>query len=96
MKRFFFGLQGRQNTDDKHGLLYDDDLQAFWAAERLAAQLSHARPVLQGNTCVVVAPRDVEDLYWCGRIVSPSREACYARSTLAALIFPDFGSVPVS
>ena len=63
MKRFFFGLQGGQNTDDKHGLLYGNDLQAFWAAERLAKELSHARPVLQGNTCVVVAPWGVEDLY---------------------------------
>lgn len=63
MKRFFFGLQGGQNTDDKHGLLYGNDLQAFWAAERLAAELSHARPALQGNTSVVVAPRGAEDLY---------------------------------
>jgi hypothetical protein len=63
MKRFFFGLQGGQNTDDKHGLLYGNDLQAFRAGKRLAAELSHVRPALQGNTCVVVTPRGVEDLY---------------------------------
>jgi hypothetical protein len=63
MKRFFFGLQGGQNIDDKHGLLYGNDLQAFRAAERMAAELSHVRPALRGNTSVVVAPRGVEDLY---------------------------------
>jgi hypothetical protein len=63
MKRFFFGLQGGQNTDDEHGLLYGNDLQAFRAAERLAAELSHARPALRGNTCVVVAPSGAEGFY---------------------------------
>jgi hypothetical protein len=63
MKRFFFGLQGGQNTDDPHGLLYADDLEAFRAAERLAAELSHARPTLRGNTCVVIAPRGGDDIY---------------------------------
>jgi hypothetical protein len=63
MKRFFFGLQGGQNTDDPHGLLYADDLRAFQAAEKLAAELSYARPNLRGNTCVVIAPRGVDDLY---------------------------------
>ncbi len=63
MKRFFFGLQGGQNTDDPHGLLYANDLEAFRAAEKLAAELSHARPNLRGNTCVVIAPRGADDLY---------------------------------
>jgi hypothetical protein len=63
MKRFFFSLQGRQNTEDPSGLLYADDLGAFRAAERLARELSHARPTLRGNTCVVIAPRGADDLY---------------------------------
>jgi hypothetical protein len=62
MNRFFFGLQGGQNTDDKHGLLYGNGLQAFRAAERLASELSHLRPVLRGNTCVLVARKGARGL----------------------------------
>jgi len=54
MKRFFFDLQGGQNTDDLNGLLCASDLQAFRVAERLAAELSDLRPTLRGNTCVVI------------------------------------------
>jgi hypothetical protein len=63
MMRFFFDLQGGQNTDDPHGLLYADDLEVFRAAERLAAELSRARPNLRGNTWVVVVRGGADDLY---------------------------------
>ena len=63
MKRFFFNLQGAQDTNDPFGLLYAGDLEAFRAAQRLAADLSKARPHLRGNTSVVIARKDVDDLY---------------------------------
>ncbi len=44
MRRFFFNLQGAQNTSDLAGLLYAGDLEAFRAAQRLARDLSTARP----------------------------------------------------
>jgi hypothetical protein len=49
MKRFFFDLQGAQNTNDPLGLFYESDLEAFRAAQRLARDLSTARPQLRGN-----------------------------------------------
>ena len=54
MKRFFFDLQGSQNIADCSGLLFETELAAFRSAERMAQELSGARPELQGNTCVVV------------------------------------------
>ena len=63
MKRFFFGLQGAQNTEDLLGLLYANDLAAFRAAEKLATELSGARPDLRGNTCVVIARNGADNLY---------------------------------
>lgn len=64
MKRFFFNLQGAQNTADPFGLFYESDLEAFRAAQRLARDLSMARPQLRGNTCVVIAKKEIGDLYF--------------------------------
>jgi hypothetical protein len=63
MKRFLFNLQGTQNINDPLGLLHASDLEAFRAAQRLASDLSKVRPNLHGNTCVVIARKDVDDLY---------------------------------
>jgi hypothetical protein len=63
MKRFFFNLQGTQNIGDPLGLLYASDLEAFRVAQRLASDLSKVRHNLHGNTCVVFARKDVDDLY---------------------------------
>ncbi len=63
MKRFFFNLQGAQDTNDPFGLLYAGDLEAFRAAQRLAADLSKTRPHLRGNTSVVIVRQEVDDLY---------------------------------
>jgi hypothetical protein len=43
--------------------VYAGELEAFRAAQRLADDLSKARPNLHGNTCVAVARRDADDLY---------------------------------
>jgi hypothetical protein len=59
MKRFFFNLQGTQNINDPLGLWYATDLEAFQAAQRLASDLSKVRPNLHGNTCVVIARKEV-------------------------------------
>ena len=53
MGRFFFDLQGRHNASDPTGLVFETELGAFRAAQRLAAELSSARPNLRGSTCVV-------------------------------------------
>jgi Domain of unknown function (DUF6894) len=58
MKRFYFDLQGKQNVSDPGGLLFDCELQAIQAAERLAAELASSRPDLRGNTSLVVRAKD--------------------------------------
>lgn len=42
MARFYFNLAGKQNVDDPGGLAFEDELQAFRAAERLAKDLASA------------------------------------------------------
>jgi hypothetical protein len=64
MKRFFFELQGAQNAHDPTGFAFETELDAFRAAQRLAAELSSARPSLRGNTCVVVIRKGVGDAYY--------------------------------
>jgi hypothetical protein len=66
MKRFFFNLQGAQNTSDPVGLLYSTDLEAFRAAQNLASELFKTRPHLHGNTWVVIARKEADDLYFVG------------------------------
>lgn len=64
MARYYFDLQGAQNANDSGGLAFESDLEAFRAAERLAAELATARPHLRGKTCVVLSRKDSEDIYW--------------------------------
>lgn len=64
MARFYFNLAGKQNVDDPGGLAFEDELQAFRAAERLAKDLASAQPLLRGTTCVVVTRRDRGDAYY--------------------------------
>jgi hypothetical protein len=66
MGRFFFDLQGQQNVNDPAGLAFETELDAFRAAQRLAAELSSTRPNLRGNTCVVVIHRRDGDAYYVG------------------------------
>lgn len=66
MGRYFFDLQGGQNTSDSGGLAFENDLEAFQAAKRLAAELATARPNLKGNTCVVLTRKGAEDFYCIG------------------------------
>jgi hypothetical protein len=66
MGRYYFGLQGAQNTRDPGGLAFENDLEAFRAASRLAAELAAARPNLRGNTYVVLTRKDAEDIYCVG------------------------------
>ena len=40
MGRFFFDLQGAQNANDPTGLVFETELEAFRAAQRLATELS--------------------------------------------------------
>ena len=57
MGRFFFDLQGRQDARDPTGLPFETELDAFRAAQRLAAELSRTRPNLRGTTWVAVVTR---------------------------------------
>ncbi len=49
MVRFYFNLRGTQNVDDPCGLTFENELQAFYAAERLAKDLPSAQPSLRGT-----------------------------------------------
>ncbi len=64
MGRFFFNLQGEQNVHDPAGLSFESELDAFRAAQRLARELSGARPALRGNTYVVVTRKGSGDAYY--------------------------------
>jgi hypothetical protein len=66
MGRYYFGLQGGQNTNDSGGIAFETDLEAFEAAKRLAAELATARPNLRGNTYVILTRKDAEDIYCIG------------------------------
>jgi hypothetical protein len=57
MGRFFFDLQGKHNASDPSGLPFDNELDAFRAAQRLAAEIANTRPSLRGNTWVAVLSR---------------------------------------
>lgn len=64
MARFYFNLQGKQNVDDPGGLAFDNELQAFRAAQRLAKELASAQPLLRGTSYVVVTRRDRGEAYY--------------------------------
>jgi hypothetical protein len=66
MIRFYFNLEGGRNVEDPCGLGFEDELQAFRAAQRLATELASAQPQLQGTTCVVVTRKDREEAYYVG------------------------------
>jgi hypothetical protein len=57
MGRFFFDLQGKCSISDPTGLPFDSELDAFRAAQRLAAEIWNTRPHLRGNTWVAVVTR---------------------------------------
>ena len=63
MVRYYFDLLGAQNAHDSGGLAFEDDLTAFRAAKRLAAELAVVRPNLRGNACVVLTRQGADDLY---------------------------------
>jgi hypothetical protein len=64
MKRFFFSLRGGHNVDDRLGLRFDTELQALRAAQRLAGELSEARPALEGNTWIALTQNGSENEYY--------------------------------
>lgn len=64
MIRFYFNLAGERNVDDPCGLAFENELQAFRAAQRLAEDLASAQPPLRGTTCVVVTRRDRDGAYY--------------------------------
>ena len=64
MTRFFFDLQGTQNANDPTGLPFETELDAFRAAQRLAAELWSTRPSLRGNSWVAVSRKRDGDAYY--------------------------------
>ena len=63
MKRYFIGLGGTRNINDPYGFRFETELQAFRAAEKLARELSEARPSLQGNTWVALTQDGSGSIY---------------------------------
>jgi hypothetical protein len=66
MTRFFFGLAGARNINDDFGLLFEDEVVAFRAAQELATELSSTRPNLRGKSCVVVTRSDRREASYVG------------------------------
>ena len=64
MARFFFDLQGAQTVNDPTGLPFENEMDAFRAAQRLARELSRTRPYLRGSTWVVVTRKSDGDTYY--------------------------------
>ncbi|WP_027527426.1 hypothetical protein [Bradyrhizobium sp. Ec3.3] len=64
MLRFYFNLVGKQNVDDPFGMAFENELQAFLAAERFAKELAHTNPSLRGTTSVVVTRKDRDEVYY--------------------------------
>ncbi|MGL3104193.1 DUF6894 family protein [Bradyrhizobium sp. BR 1432] len=64
MARFYFNLEGKHNVDDPGGLAFENELQAFRAAQRLANALASVQPPLRGTTCVVVTRNDRGESYY--------------------------------
>ncbi len=51
------------NVDDSIGLSFENELQAFRAAQTLAKDVATSRPALQRTTCVVVTRTDRGEAY---------------------------------
>jgi hypothetical protein len=64
MARFFFGLGGVKNVNDPEGLVFQHEIDAFRAAQRLAVELSSIRPELREKACVVVTRDDCASAYY--------------------------------
>ncbi|WP_376701186.1 DUF6894 family protein [Bradyrhizobium australiense] len=64
MLRFYFNLAGKRNVDDPCGLPFENEVQAFRAAERLAEELARTHPLLRGTTSVVVTCKDRDEVYY--------------------------------
>jgi hypothetical protein len=66
VERFFFNLEGKQNTDDREGLPFASELAAFRAAQKLATELASTRPDLHGNSWIVIKRTNGDDDYYIG------------------------------
>ena len=64
MTRFFFGLRGPKDVDDRQGMSFETDLAAFEAGLWLAAELSSKYPDLRGKTSVEVTPTGRRESYY--------------------------------
>jgi hypothetical protein len=64
MARFFFDLEGAHIVNDPTGLPFENEIDPFRAAQRLAAELWSTRPGLRGSTWVVVTRKRDGDAYY--------------------------------
>ena len=67
MKRFFFHLCARRDVEDRCGMLFEDDLQAFRAAQKLARAILKVRPALSGKAWISLTNDLSGDVYWACR-----------------------------
>jgi hypothetical protein len=64
MDRFFFDLEGEHGASDPTGLPFENELDAFRAAQKLAAEIGDIRPNLCGNTWIAVMSRKRGEAYY--------------------------------
>lgn len=66
MKRFFFNLCGAFNVDDRLGRRFENELQAYHAAQKLVGDIAEARPALRGRLWVTVASEGSDNTFCLG------------------------------
>lgn len=72
MNQFFFSLDGGQNVDDRFGIRFETELQAFQPAQRMAEELSEWRPAL--GAWVALTQDGSEDIYCVSVNRRPARK----------------------
>lgn len=66
MKRFFFHLCAPRDVEDRCGMLFDNELQAFRAAQKLARAIAMVRPALSGKAWISLTNDRSADAYCVG------------------------------
>ena len=83
MKRFYFNLEGNANLTDPGGLVFYNEIEAFFVAQKLARELADSRPDLRGNTAVVVTDGEISQRYSIGisNVAQPKSDTALRRAS---------------
>jgi hypothetical protein len=63
MKRSFFHLCAPRDVEDRCGILFENELQAFRAAQKLAGAIAKVRPGLSGKAWISLTNDRSADTY---------------------------------